>query len=68
VLAFKNDLEKGEGLSPLLFNCALEYAIRRLHENQDVLQLNVTLQIVVYADDVNMLGGSLHTIEKTQKL
>jgi hypothetical protein len=28
------------------------------------LKLNVTHQVLVYADDVNILGGSVHTIEK----
>jgi hypothetical protein len=51
----------------LLFNCALEYAIRRLQENQDVLKLNGTLQLAVYADDLNILAGRLHTIKKNTK-
>jgi len=28
------------------------------------LKLNGTLQLQVYADDVNKLGGSVHTIKK----
>jgi len=40
----------------MLFNYASEYAYRSLQENQDGLKLNGTLQLVVYADDVNMLG------------
>jgi len=65
---FINGLEQGDALSPLLFNCAVEYAIRRVQVNQDGLKLNGTHQRLVYADDVNILGGSIHTVKKTQKL
>jgi hypothetical protein len=51
----------------MLFNFALEYAIRRVQVNQDGLKLNGTHQLVVY-DDVNILGGSVHTIQEKQKL
>jgi len=33
----------------------------------DGLKLNGTLQLISCADDVNELGGSIHTIKKTQK-
>jgi len=44
----------------LLFNLALEYAIRRVQAKKDGLKLNGTHQVLVYADDVNILGGSVH--------
>jgi hypothetical protein len=60
----RNGLKQGDALSPLLFNVALEYSIRRVQVNQDSLKLKVTHQSLVYADDFNILGGSLHTIKK----
>jgi hypothetical protein len=47
----------------------LEYANRRVQVNQDGLALNGTHQPLVYADDVNILGGSLHNMkENTEAL
>jgi len=60
----KNDLKHGDALSPLLCNSALKYAIRRVQVNQDGLKLNGTHQLLVYADDVNILGGSTHKIKE----
>jgi hypothetical protein len=48
----------------LLFNFALEYAIRKDQANKEGLKLNETQQFLVHADDVNILGGSTHTIRK----
>ena len=55
---------KGDALSPLIFHFALEYAIRRVQVNQDGLKLNGTHQLLPCADDVNVLGGSVHTVKE----
>ena len=54
---------KGHALTPMLFNFALEYAKRRVQVNQGSLKLNDTHQLLAYADDVNILGGSIHTLK-----
>jgi hypothetical protein len=57
-------LKKGYILLPVFFNFALEYAIRMVQLNQDGLKLKGTLQLLVYADDVNIIDGRVHTVEK----
>jgi hypothetical protein len=64
VFPTRNGLKQGDALSSLFFNFALEYAIRSVQVNQDGLKLNGTHQPLFYADDVNILGESVHTVKE----
>ena len=58
-------MKQGDALSPLLFNFALEYAIRKVQETNLGLGTNGTHQVLLaYADDVNLIGDDIRTIER----
>jgi len=45
----------------IAFQLCLQYAIWRVHVNQDDLKLNAAHRFLVYSDDVNKLGRTVHT-------
>ena len=59
----ENSLKQGDVLPPLLLNFALEYAIRKVQESTLGLDVKGTHQVLAYADDVNLLGDDIRTIE-----
>ena len=60
----RNGLKQGDALSPMLFNFALGYVIRRVQVKRDGLKLNGTHQLLAYADDVNILARSIYTLKE----
>jgi hypothetical protein len=64
----QNVLKQGDALLPFLFNFALEYAIKKVQEDQVGLKLTGTYQFLAYSDDVNLLGDNIDTIKNKETL
>jgi sorting nexin-29 len=60
----QNNIQQGDALSPMLFNFALEYVIRKIQETQVGLKLNWQYQFLAYADDVNLLEDNIETVKR----
>jgi hypothetical protein len=54
---------QGDALSSLICNFALKYAIRKVQENEEELQLNGLNQVHIYADDINFFHEHINFIK-----
>jgi hypothetical protein len=50
----QNDLKQGDALSPWLLNFTLEYALRKVREIREGLELNGIRKLLAYANTVNI--------------
>jgi hypothetical protein len=53
---------------PLLSDFSLEYAIRKVQENQMGLKFNGTYQLLSYVDNMNILGDNLDAAKDVKRL
>jgi hypothetical protein len=60
----QNDLKQGAPSSPMLFNFATEYTIRKVQEKQVGLKLNGTHHLLVYAVELNLLDDNIDITKK----
>jgi hypothetical protein len=63
----QNGLKPGDTLSLLLCNFGLEYAVKKVQENQVELKLYGIYHLLVYTDDVNLLGDNKNTTKKSME-
>ena len=59
----ENGLKQGNVLSPLLFNCVVEYTITKVEETNLGLDMKGIHQILDY-EDVSIIGDDIREIER----
>jgi hypothetical protein len=64
----ENALKWGYVLLTLLSNFMLKYAVLKVQENQQELKLNRSHYILVYSDNINMLGKNINTTTKITEI
>jgi hypothetical protein len=55
---------KEDALSSFIFDFAVEYAIRKVQEIQEGLELNGTHQLLVCGDEVKLVTGNINITKK----
>ena len=60
-------MKPGDALSPVRFIFALEYATGKVRINLKCLKLNDTHQLLVSADDINLLADSVYGIKRERE-
>ena len=55
-------LKQGDGLAPSFFNIALEYVLRQLSVQTTSTTFHKSVQLIGYADDINMMGRTKRAI------
>jgi hypothetical protein len=61
-------VKQGNALSQVVFSSALECVIMNVQENKEGLELNGTHQLLVYANDVNLLVKNISNMRRKKKL
>jgi hypothetical protein len=59
-----NGLQQGDGLAPNLFKIALEYVIRQLSVYVTPTIFHKSVQLIGYADDINIMGRKKRAISE----
>jgi len=60
----RTGLKQGDGLAPNLFNIALEYIIRQLSVQTTSTIFHKSVQLIGYADDINIMGRTKRAISE----